>query len=1331
MAASLALLASFLLSAGIPGTSVAQSVTGTVPVGMDPRGICANDSTNRIYVANYFDGTVSVIDGGDDTVIATVPVGSAPQGICANDSTNRIYVANSGEGTVSVIDGESCAVAAVVPVASQPHSVAVNPRTKKAYVTDPPNNLVTVMRDAVPFSDEFSTDSLNPGWTWTDPLGDCAWSLTANPGYLRITVPDGGHDLDPDTNFNAPRLLQPVEGDLVAEARVIVDPQYKDSGAGILAWKDQQNFLRLERRYGEVVFWGVIGGIETLCARVETTAATVYLRLIRYGESFTAYYSENGYDWGERLDRFDMPVTEPVEIGLHVVNQEPTNPSFSADFDHFLVNEHLVTASITSGPGTVSPERQLVEDGADAEVAIIPAAGYHIAAVTDNGQPVTVTDPGGMTYLLEDVLVNHEIEAWFELNRYSVTASVASGQGSVAPPSQQVDHGQDAQPIEITADNGWHIAYVADNGAPVEVTDPSHMEYIIQGVDRDHSVEVTFEINVYNIWGSAPTGHGLVEPAHQKVNHGGSASITIVPDTGWYISRVVDNDVDVEITDPTFMQYVIEGVDSDHVVKATFDLCRYSIDAVVAGGEGTVEPASQQVNHGEDAAPIVITAAEGWFILEVTDNGNFVEVTDPFQMTYILKNVTKNHLVRATFRHLPFTVTASVLSGQGSVHPATQQVNQGEDASVAITPDAGWHIDSITDNGQPVPVTDPAGMTYTIFAVDQDHAVSVAFQSGFVFTVTARVVDGEGSAEPDLQYVVEGGEASVVIMPASGWKISGVFDNGMPIEVMDPYGMTYTISGVNCDHAVETGFRRDDVFFVTASVLSGQGTVVPAFQEVNIGGNASVTITPDAGWHIAWINDTGQEIPVTDPGGMTYEITDIINDHDVYVIFERNAFTVTAGVVSGQGTVMPPSQQVFQGDDASVTITPQDGWHIVSLSDNGEPVEVTDPSHMEYIIQGVDRDHLVEVAFEINTYTVNASVSYGQGTVEPASQQVAHGNSASIDINPSPGWHIVYIFDNDIQVGTTEHYVIDPVTCDHNVVVVFNPDFYNIYASVIAGNGKVEPEQMMCEYGYDLEILITPDPGWYISSIIDNGIPQHVFEPSGMTYVVRNITGDRYIEVAFKEGAALPTTWYLAEGCTGGDFETFILVQNPGTEEVTVDLILQTSTGEQRPALLQGQVIPAGSRRTFRLNDHITDWEVSTKVLAWGGGVICERAVYGGNRTWAHDSVGVTAPSTTWYLAEGCTGGYFETFILVQNPGEDEVTVDLVLQTSTGEQRPALLQGQVIPAGTRRTFKLNDHVTDWDVSTEVKATGDIICERAMYGGGRTWAHDSVGWTFLR
>ncbi len=50
-----------------------------------------------------------------------------------------------------------------------------------------------------------------------------------------------------------------------------------------------------------------------------------------------------------------------------------------------------------------------------------------------------------------------------------------------------------------------------------------------------------------------------------------------------------------------------------------------------------------------------------------------------------------------------------------------------------------------------------------------------------------------------------------------------------------------------------------------------------------------------------------------------------------------------------------------------------------------------------------------------------------------------------------------------------------------------------------------------------------------------------------------------------------------------------------------------------------------------------------------------ERAMYfGASPLWSggHASAGATAPSTHWLLAEGATGSYFTTFVLVANPND-------------------------------------------------------------------------------
>jgi len=121
--------------------------------------------------------------------------------------------------------------------------------------------------------------------------------------------------------------------------------------------------------------------------------------------------------------------------------------------------------------------------------------------------------------------------------------------------------------------------------------------------------------------------------------------------------------------------------------------------------------------------------------------------------------------------------------------------------------------------------------------------------------------------------------------------------------------------------------------------------------------------------------------------------------------------------------------------------------------------------------------------------------------------------------------------------------------------------------------------------------------------------------------------------------------------------------------------------------------------------------------------VVAERAMYGNSRAWAHGSIGITAPAPTWYLAEGSTAGGMETFILVQNPGDAPAQVTLSFLTAEGE-RPG--PGATLAPGTRRTFKANDYVNSYDVSTRVESDQPVVAERAMYGNSRAWAHGSIG-----
>ena len=206
-------------------------------------------------------------------------------------------------------------------------------------------------------------------------------------------------------------------------------------------------------------------------------------------------------------------------------------------------------------------------------------------------------------------------------------------------------------------------------------------------------------------------------------------------------------------------------------------------------------------------------------------------------------------------------------------------------------------------------------------------------------------------------------------------------------------------------------------------------------------------------------------------------------------------------------------------------------------------------------------------------------------------------------------------------------------------------------------------------------------------------------------------------------GASEPANkWYLAEGCTNGGFETWVLVQNPNPQPAHVSLTFMTDTG---PVKGPSAVVPASSRMTFNVADTVPGrWSVSTEVAS-DKPVVAERSEYWANRTAdGHDSIGVSAPSKAWYLAEGCTNGGFETWVLVQNPNPTPASVTLTYMTDLGSVPGPTA---TIPANSRKTFNVADYVpSTWSVSTQVTSAQPVIAERSMYGNNRQWGTDSIG-----
>jgi len=163
------------------------------------------------------------------------------------------------------------------------------------------------------------------------------WSLTAHPGFLRIVAQPGG--LFQDGNNARNLLFRPAPpGPYQITTKVTMMPTENFQGAAIYVYQDDDNYLRLSRQYGNgdtVDLRLEVNGVAVTVSLPES-ATTVYLRIAREGDSYTASYGTDGSSW-TLVGGKNMHVINPkVGIGSEC---GPSTTEIPADFDYFQLED--------------------------------------------------------------------------------------------------------------------------------------------------------------------------------------------------------------------------------------------------------------------------------------------------------------------------------------------------------------------------------------------------------------------------------------------------------------------------------------------------------------------------------------------------------------------------------------------------------------------------------------------------------------------------------------------------------------------------------------------------------------------------------------------------------------------------------------------------------------------------------------------------------------------------------------------------------------------------------------------------------------------------------
>jgi hypothetical protein len=675
--------------------------------------------------------------------------------------------------------------------------------------------------------------------------------------------------------------------------------------------------------------------------------------------------------------------------------------------------------------GVISPVGiTTVNDGASQSYTITPAAGYHVADVLIDGSSI-----GAVTsYTFKNVAASRTISATFAIDMFAITATT-DGSGTISPSGSTLVSPGSSLSYTIAASTGSHISSVLVDG----VSFGAVANYTFSNISASpHTIKATFATDTFPISASV-TGPGTTIPAGTTaVAYGSDRSYTIISDSGYHVTKVLVDNLDVG----PVTSYTFSSVTAPHSLTVTFDINTFDISASANSG-GSITPTTSVNYQGNKT--FTITPDTGNHIVDVLVDGTSVGATNSYTFT----SVTSPHHIGAVFAIDTFTITSSA-GIHGTISPAgATKVTYGSNQSYTITPETGYHLTSVLIDGV-------ISTNYTFSAITASHTISATFAID-TLNITSSA-EAHGTISPAGSTVLAPGSSQVYsITPDPGYNVTGVLVDNVSVGAVT----NYTFNTVNASHAISATFAIKS--FTISSTASTGGTITPTVS-VNYQDNKTFTITPATGYHISDVQVDGISVGATN----SYTFTSVTTPHSITASFASDSFTITSSA-DPHGTISPAgAANSNYGASRSYSITPDTGYHIASVLVDGANAGAIS----NYTFNAVTAAHTITATFAIDTVTITASTTPG-GSVT-SSSPVPYGSPQNIVLTPSIGYHLTELTDNGTNVlaAVTNKalYTIAAVTAPHTIHATFAP--YTLADALLAlraaiGMSLAKPEEMI------------------------------------------------------------------------------------------------------------------------------------------------------------------------------------------------------------------------------------------------------------------------------
>lgn len=805
-----------------------------------------------------------------------------------------------------------------------------------------------------------------------------------------------------------------------------------------------------------------------------------------------------------------------------------------------------ITATAGVG-GSITPAGTFpVYGGTTQQFVLAPGTGYQVSQIRIDGAVMSDNDSdvslNGNTLEIRNVQKDRSVSVTFRkagdagAATYVVNAN-KTGKGTISPSEAVIVGAGGDVNYTIIPEQGWYVqdvrAYYANTGSTNGISlyslyDKTTFTFKLSDVREDATVTAVFAEGDEN--GKIP---GTVDPD--------------VPGSGDPVPTPPAEGDKIEIDPPSINPDTTPG-------------------AVVTPSPDELEIIKEPgTNHGASDLTFTVTVMDGYELNSpVRGNGIIVrndeegDISDKVTMNQVgdgvwtvtvpkgsvtpsLKMEVNTHPKQSSTENVDLKKVSLSVAGDGYITPGmlkvgdktgTVQVENGKNQTFNFLAADGWKLHTVYLNGKPTTVS---GNVLTLHGIQQDTTIEAVFsklgpdepQPPKPKTWNVTIMQGnDGEVSPSgTVTVIDGSSLTISAEPKPGYKAVAKVD-GTDVPVL---GNSIELAKVSKNTTVNIDFEQIvQTQYRTLSITStGPGTTSPAGTSLVVDGKQqTVTLIPDEGKKVKSVIVNGVSmIGEVDAAHMSLNLGAITSNTTVSVEFcdvtdlrptdpgynlppsgqTTVYYNVTTSSPNGGGIVLPASAKVARGGGVELTMMPNNGYELESVTVNGADRTSRVDAAGTLSLTNITADTVVSAKFKKTQtsdledfYTVFVSCGEG-GSVSPAGAlTVAAGGSQTITIMPDPGYKISDIRVDNVSSGkgfTGTAYTLFNVTKDQNVFVSFEKGSggssvltHDVIATSTV-NGRVSPEgTTKVADGKNASFTFVPNAGYKLSYVTVDGV---------------------------------------------------------------------------------------------------------------------------------------------------------------------------------------------------------------------------------------------------